>query len=324
MSGWWGRWVALLSRKEPGETLALFRIAIGLCVLYAVGTVVWHGLVGVLWVDAAYGGYRSLGNPWWLITALGGATPTVIWSLVAVATGAGLALTVGAAPRLAALVAVQAMLALSWVNGHAGGSYDDLMTNALWLLVLADSGATWSVQCRRRHGVWARDALVYAWPRYLVIFQLALVYASTGSQKLSVYWTPGGDFSALYYILQQPTWHRIDMSWVAWVFPLTQLTTASVWFWEIGAPLLLLAYWFRDTRDRPGRLRAAFNRLDFRALYGFFGVAMHLGIFATMEVGPFTWVTLSYYLCLWHPDEWRALLRRRAARLLPAGYANLA
>lgn len=312
MSRTWARWVALLSRKEHGRALAVVRMAFGLCVLYTVGSVVFNGLVPVLWLDARWGGYLHIEHSWWLVDALGGARPEVVWGLIAVTLLAGATLTLGFWTRLSAFVSLQGVLALTWINAQAGGSYDDLLTNALWLLVLADSGRTLSLDCRIRTGALRSDDPVSAWPRYLFIFQIVVVYFSTALQKISAYWTPGGDFSALYYILQQPTWQRWDMRDAAYIFPVTQVATASTWFWEMSSPLLLLAFRYRDTRLAPGRLRALFNRIDFRFCYILFGVGLHLGIFALMEVGPFSWITLSYYLAMVHPEEWGALARRRA------------
>ena len=74
--------------------------------------------------------------------------------------------------------------------------------------------------------------------------------------------------------------------------------------------VLWLAFWYRLTRDRPGRLRAAFNRWDARALYLLLGVSMHLGIEATMEVGAFFPATMALYVAAFTPDEWRRLGRR--------------
>ena len=144
--------------------------------------------------------------------------------------------------------------------------------------------------------------------------RLVLVYGTTGLQKLSAHWLPGGELSALYYIMQQPSWQRIDMAWLAPFYPLTQAATLTTWCWEICAPLLLLAYVFRSTRTRPGRMRGWMNTHDFRTLYAAFGIAMHLGIFLTMEVGPFTWISLAFYACLWHPDEWTHVWRRLQRR----------
>jgi len=106
------------------------------------------------------------------------------------------------------------------------------------------------------------------------------------------------------------------MAWLAPYFPLTQIMTAAVWYWEVAAPLLLLAAWYRLTPDKKGWLRRLFNRVRFRRWYVAFGVAMHLGIYVMLGLGPFTWITLSMYICLFSSAEWRAFfakLRRAAA-----------
>ncbi|MEM7158203.1 MAG: hypothetical protein AAF799_35505 [Myxococcota bacterium] len=315
----WSRWVARIDRREPGTALALFRILTGLSLLLAVGSVLASDLVTVLWVDGGHGGYRPLkGN--WLVQSLGGATPGVIGWLVALAMAGGVLLTVGILARPSALVAGQALIALSTLNVHGRSSYDPLLINSLWLLVLADSTATHSLRCRLRSDGWTSDALVTAWPRYLVVLQLAVLYTFTGLHKISIHWTPAGGFSALYYILQQPSWQRGDMTWLASVYPLTQLGTAVTWLFELSWPVVPLALWWRSTADRGGRLRRLFNRLPIRAVYVAVGLVMHLSIFALMEVGPFSWVTLAYYPCLFRASElangWARLtgrLRRRAS-----------
>jgi hypothetical protein len=152
-------------------------------------------------------------------------------------------------------------------------------------------------------------------------------------QKISAYWVPGGGFSALYYILQQPTWQRRDMSWVAWIYPITQIGTAATWFWENGAPLLLLAYFWRYTSDRPGRVRAWANRVDLRSWYVAVGVLFHVLIVIPMNIGPFSLASLAYYPCLYTSEEWsraiawvgRALNRRRtpSALVLSASGSSL-
>jgi hypothetical protein len=311
----WRWWLDLLALKEPGTTLALFRMACGLCVISTIATVVQSDLVEVIWLNSEHGGIRELGRSTWLVERLGGATPTVVWPLVIGTMFSGLMLALGIGGRVTAFAALQLYMAVTDINGHAGGSYDELLSNALWLLVLAPSSQTLSVGCRRRNGRWTDPTPVAAWPRYLVIFQLVLAYSSTGLQKLSAHWTPVGGFSALYYILQQPSWHRFDMSWAASVYPLTQLATLTTWLFEIGAPLVLLALWFRRTADRPGRLRALFNRLHWRTVFVVVGVQIHLGVFLLMDVGPFTWVTLSLYICLFDPQEWSELSQRLRIRL---------
>lgn len=307
--GLWSRWVLLLAEREPGTALALFRAACGVDVLWSVGSVVRHGMVPVVWMNPADGGYAPVGPGSWLFDLLGGVNPTTVWSVVGLALLSGVLLVAGFGGRVTALVALQSYKAVTGLNGNAAGAYDWLLTNALWLLVLARSTATLSADCRLRTGRWLSAEPVPAWPRYLAVYQIVLAYWSTGMHKLSRAWMPADGYSALYYILQEPTWQRRDMSWLAWVYPLTQVATATTWAWEVGAPLLLLVLWYRRTRDRPGRLRALCNRLPLRGLWVAVGVLMHAGILLFMEVGPFSWVALSYYVCLFHPDEWQRLGR---------------
>lgn len=299
----WGRWVALLDRREPGTTLALWRIACGLVVVGAVASVLLSGSAAVLWLNPADGGYAPTANPR-LFRLLGGVTPGTVYGVAAATLVAGALMTVGLGGRLPVLVALQGHLALFYLNPSATGSYDLAISNSLWLLFLARSTETLSLDCRLRTGRWVSAREVPAWPRYLAIVQLVLIYWSTGMHKVSAAWTPAGGFSALYYILQQPTWQRFDMSWAAHVYPLTQVATAVTWVWELTAPLLILALWYRATADRPGRVRRLFNRVNFRRVFVLIGLCVHLGILVFMEVGPFSLITLSFYLCLYRPNEW--------------------
>jgi hypothetical protein len=316
--GLWARWVALLAEREPGTSLALFRIALGLCVLYSIGIVVLDGMAESLWLSPPRG-FTTLGQrpvqyrvleqlipsllPWFSWN-----DPAVLLRLVVGLTLTGGALmVVGLGGRVTALVTLQLYLGIVHSNPDAAGGYDWLLSNALWLVVLSRSTATLSLDCRLRTKRWTSDELVPAWPRYLAIYQILLVYGDTGAHKLSAAWLPTEGFSALYYILQEPVWTRYDLSWLAWVYPLTQAATALTWFWEITSPLLLLVLWYRRTADRPGRLRALCNRLPLRGLWVANGIAVHLGILFLMNVGPFSLIALSYYICLFRPEEWRRL-----------------
>ena len=323
----WASWLGILGRREAGLSVALFRIVTAVGLIYNLVPTMARGLVEVLWTDARYGGYRSLsGAGSWLVTLLGGPTPEVVWSLVWITLAAGIALLVGVGGRvggrLIALVGLQGMLAISMINGDAKGSYDALQCDALWLLVLCDGTATLSLDAWRRERRWVSDLTVAAWPRYLVIVQLCTLYASTGLHKVSAFWTPMGGYTALYYILLQPTWHRWSMYWIAWVFPLTQILTALTWIWEVSFPLVGLYLYLRQRPGEGGRLRRLLTRWDLRTPYVVFGLSMHLMIFILMEVGPFSFIALAFYPCLYRPDElaraW-AWLRRRLGRAPKAG-----
>lgn len=309
--GRWARWVAVLDHREPATALALTRIGLGLVTFWSIASVWWAGLAPLLWFDVAHGGYRHYSiSGSWLVAALGGPDPQLILALTVVGLAGSAALALGVWGRVSAFVALQCFLALAWVNPHTGGSYDHLISNALWLLVLAKSDQTLSVSARWRTGRWTDPTPVPAWPRYLMVGQLAVMYASTGFQKVSAHWLPGGDLSALYYILQQPSWRRMNTEAAAWVYPLTQLATLTTWLFEVGGGLFVLALYFRHTRTRPGRLRALANRVDLRSWMVGFGLLLHVGIHISMDVGPFSAAAVSMYWCAFHPDELRALTRR--------------
>ncbi len=306
MTRLWSAFVALTSRQEPALGLAIFRIAIGLVMLYSIASMVAAGLVDVLWIDAADGGMQQLRGNHWLLHALGGPTAAVMRTLVPVGLLLSLLVAVGAGGRLTLLAAAQVYAAIVRANPTIIGGYDHLITNALWLLFLGGASLTLSVDSRLRCGRWQRsNATLAAWPRYLAVFQLLVVYTTTGLNKLGVPWTPFGDFSALYWVYQEPTWRRFDMGFSAEPIPyfLLQVATALTWFWEVTAILLLVFFYYRSTSERSGRIRALVLRRDLRLGFVAVGIVVHTGILLTLNVGPFSWVSLAYYLCFFHPNE---------------------
>jgi hypothetical protein len=90
------------------------------------------------------------------------------------------------------------------------------------------------------------------------------------------------------------------------------------------SPLLLLALWYRRTRARPGRLRRLANRFDARKAFVAIGIALHVGILSLLEVGPFSLISVAYYLCLLRPEEARRLVLRLTRRELRARVADAA
>ena len=301
--GAWGRWVALWSTREQGTSLALFRIAIALVSLHTVVDA-WHsGVEAWVWTDVSEGGVVRLADGHWLVEQLGGASLQTTWTLMGIAAGGCVSVLLGLGHRIGALVTLQALIAIFSLNPASGGGHDRLITNALWLLVLAPASETLSVGCRLRTGRWTSERPVLAYVRYLGVIQLVVMYSMTGMQKLGSAWFPWGGLSAVYRSLLMPSWARGDWSAVAWVFPLTQVATAVTWAWEVSWPLVLYAMWARRTRTRPGRLRALVNRLDLRTLYVIVGIGMHGTVELFMNVGPFSIITMSWYLCCYHPDE---------------------
>lgn len=328
MTKLWSAWVRLFDGRETGEVLAIVRIGTGIAIFFNIFSAIVAGFVDAGWVDDQYGGFRNLGGGGgWLIEALGGPTPGVAWTLTIVSLIASIMLVVGFGSRLTPLILGQGILALSMANTHARGSYDALHSNILWLLVLSPATATWSVDCWLRNRSWSSSIQVASWPRLLIMFQLVAVYFFTALHKVSVDWLPGGGFGAVYYVLQMPGWHRFNMHWLAWIFPLTQVATLISWLFELTSPMLLVAAYFRRTKDRTGRIRRWINRYDLRFVYIAIGFGMHVSILLTMEVGPFSVATLALYPSLFTPDELRKLAQRfrkassetTSAVLSPAG-----
>ncbi|MBL8616672.1 MAG: HTTM domain-containing protein [Deltaproteobacteria bacterium] len=308
---WPARAAAALRVQEPAHALALTRIGVGITILGMLGAMLWTDSVSPVWLDPADGGLRDLAPRQWLARAVGAPTPAAVSGLMAAAAAGGLGLTLGLGGRLSAFVALQALLALFSLHPRTGGGHDRLISNALWLLVLAPSDQSLSLRCWLRSRSWVNPAPVAGWVRWLVIGQLVLMYAGTGMQKVGAEWFPWGDYAAVQRALLSPSWARWDLTAeVAAVAPLIQAATALSWMWEVGFAALPLLLWWRATRTRPGRLRAVANRLDLRAWMATFGLALHIGLLITMELGPFSLISMSLYPCLWSGEEWGRWLRR--------------
>ncbi len=291
------RWIAWLTVAESAAPLAWFRVGMGVGVLLSALSAAWAGVVADLWLPPAAGGVSPLDGRTWLVALLG-PTPTSLWAAWGGLVAAGCALVVGFGGRVAAFVALQLAMGVLDANAAAGGSYDELLFNGLWLLVLTGGTQTGSVDARWATGRWWPPAEVGRWARFLVFYQLILLYAATGWQKLSSHWVPGQGSTALYYILQQPTWQRVDGARFAhppW-YALTQLGTVVTWLWEVSAPLWLWA-WVRSLD--PNRRGAAVVNAGYAGL----GVIVHLAIAALMNVGPFSWISLSFYAAVRHPHR---------------------
>lgn len=306
-------WVSLWDRREVPHTLALLRVLLAVVLLADQVAVLQLGLVETLWAPNEVGGIgdpMGANPPPWLYR-LFPATAATAWGAFVAWTAATVLFGLGLFTRASGLVLVLLYAQLALVLPGADRGIDMLMRNALLILAFSPAGKAWSLDARIRTGRWAGDGSPQpAWTRHLLVLQLAVVYFTAGVQKVSLAWMPLGDFSALYIVLHDPAVARTAALDLEPWYPVTQLATATTVLWEWSAPLLLLALWYRDTRTRPGRLRALFNRVDFRALWLAVGVLFHVGIHVTMHIGIFPWAMMALYLCAWHPDELAAAARR--------------
>jgi hypothetical protein len=123
-------------------------------------------------------------------------------------------------------------------------------------------------------------------------YQVAVIYLSSGLSKFAgPLWRDG---SAVYYSLSNNVVQRVPVE----VMPpalldLTVLATYGTLAFELGFPLLV---WGR--RTRPWVLWS--------------GVMLHLGVWLTLEVGPFSWVMMATYVAFLDPEDVARLVQGTA------------
>lgn len=302
-------WIGLWDRKEHARSLAILRIALAAVVLADLLQIGWLGLADLLYSPVEGGGLGAIlqrPTPPWLYPLLpvDHAGPIVHGIAVACALSWG----VGLLTPLAAFGLVLSLTQLSLAMPVADRGIDLLIRNVVLIMAFSKSHRVLSVDA----WLWPSTPEVPSWPRYLVIAQLLLVYSTSGMAKVSATWTPLGHYSALYVAMHNPSIALLPPEALPTLFPVTQALTAGTWLWEWAAPTLLLALHYRDTRTRPGWLRASFNRLAYFRLYLLVGVLFHLGTAATFALGIFPWAMLAMYAAFVPPDRWLRL--RRGAR----------
>jgi hypothetical protein len=177
---------------------------------------------------------------------------------------------------------VTQLVQLSWNALPLSGAHPT-MQSMLFCLMWADTGAVWSVDAwlerrNRAPASPARSASIA--PLRLLRYQIVLIYLVTGLWKLvNPLWRDG---TAVHYVLNNNVFHRFPDMLAPGLEWLATFGTYVTLFWELGFGLLLL---WRPTRWFVLVL----------------GVAMHLGILASMEVGPFHFVMLAAYTAFLDP-----------------------
>ncbi|MEM1022079.1 MAG: HTTM domain-containing protein [Myxococcota bacterium] len=294
---------ALVQQREDGRVLAFLRMSFGfLCAWIIIGMLV-HGVVDSVWLGSGAGGLTPVRRGMWLTRELP-LTPTTVRLLVAVCLGSSLLFAAGLGAWFFGVVTAVSFYALRSLNPPVTGGYDALLLNVFLFLIVSDCTRTWSLDCWLRKRRWRSDELVAAWPRHLVTFQLVILYVATGLKKASIVWTPTGGYYALFYVYMDPTWRRMEsVDFMHWAMPVLRFGTALTWHWEHFAFVLLILGWFRFTRERDGLVHRLVNRWDLRWPWLAVGFAMHVGVWLTTNVGPFSSITLAMYPALFGPVE---------------------
>lgn len=306
MRGAWSRFVDAVNTPEPVVGLALFRVAVGLVLGKVLLAIVWLGVGEALFRRPEDGGMTSLSTSWRL-DWLGGPTPAVVDGTLWTGIVACALLSLGVVPQLAAVVASQCFLALTALHGDAGGGHDKLITSGLFLLALSPCGASLSLPAAWR-GVWIDPTPRASWPRKLLMLQISVVYTFAGIAKAAPEWWPWGGLDAVYRSLLQPHWNEVDTTWVAHVYPLTQLATVLTIVFETGFFVVPVWAWWARWRW------PALGRWDPRWFFLGLGVVMHATLEAFMDLGPFALISVAYYVTCFSSDEYRRAFGRLRGR----------
>jgi len=182
----------------------------------------------------------------------------------------------------------------SWNHLPLSGA-NQVLTCVLFCLVWADCSGGPSVDTwlRERRGVQTDSTAQPIWPLRLLRFQVCLIYFNSGISKF-VYpvWRDG---AAVHYAINLNIFHRFP-----WPLPpsldwTTTIGTYVTLFWEITFPLMML------------------NRFT-RRFALLLGIALHVGMWSSLELGPFSFFMIASHLSFLDPVKFceRYSLRARA------------
>jgi hypothetical protein len=191
-------------------------------------------------------------------------------------------LTLGFRPRLMALFACLFAATFHHRLAELMNGGDSLYRNGLYFLILAPSGATWSIdhwlrtRRLRARGDAAADAPVFIepWSVRLMQIQVCIMYFFTGVYKLGEDYING---EALYWVLNDVAITRWPYAWLPIPLFICRLMTWTALAFELGFSFLV---WFRPLRRWVLLM----------------GIGLHLGILLIMEIGWFSQVTLCWYV----------------------------
>lgn len=324
----WSRFVAWMSQREAPWSLALVRVALCTVLLWDLALIGWYGLPVPLWAPREAGGmhdiygFKTLPEIYWLLppSAAEAWGATFAWSLWGAVVVTVAAFGLGVLTRFSGLLALLLYAQTAIIADISDRGIDRMIRIVFVILLLSGCGRALSVDAWIRTGTPLGDGRpILAFPRYLIVLQLTVMYFAAGLSKFALSWFPWGGYSALYLILQDPIFAVTDFGFLAspWLYWTTQLGTAVSHLWEITFPVFLLATWYRVTADRPGRLRHAFNTARVRLVYIVLGALFHVLLAATLRLGIFPAAMLALYPAFFHPDELRSAWRWLRRRVIP-------
>jgi hypothetical protein len=321
----WQRWVAFWDQRETAESLAAVRILLSAVVLWDLFTVWRLNLIRPLWATVEDGGFgpASRGEPLiWFYQRYGANLTSTHW-LYGITVAAALMLFLGLFSRFSALALLLLYAQLETLSPDADRGIDTLLRDVMCILVFSRAGATMSLDALLWQKKFFSDKLVPAWPRFLIIAQLVILYFFAGLAKDAASWSWRGGYVALFYVLHEPHHIRfvIPHQWLVIAYPLTQIGTLTTVIWERCSILVPLLKWLRNTADRGTKWHRWANKLRLLEVWVCIGVFFHVNLAILLSLGIFPWGCLALYPALAKPEtlrKWASSLPWREAQLAPA------
>ena len=293
LSRWWralkASWTVFWYKPIAAERLALVRITTALAVLtdMLVQQLPYYSILYGPEGLAPHGYSESALLRGWRLTGYFFTTTDftvytityIAWAIVMVL------MAFGVRTRIVTILAWLLTMAFIHRNFHSKNFGDSVVRISVFLLMFMPCGDALSWDAWKRRGRALVPTLHAPWGVRIFQIQLCAMYTATGVSKL----TGGGnstwfDGTTLFYVYNDIILTRVSyvqLPLPAWLSP--PLTYIAL-IWE----LLFIPFviWSRTRRW---------------VLY--FGIAFHLTVFLTIEVGWFGFFALSWY-CAWIPDGW--------------------
>ena len=300
-------WERFWFERIPTSTMALVRIALGILVFFwtlslAPDLMTFFSGTGIL--------REQLAGRWeWGLLRTFPATPVMI-GLFFVLLIASVCLIVGFHSRVASALVYLGVMSFERRNAYLFNAGDGLVRVLCLYVMLLPSGAALSVDRLRK----AKDRfwefpLRSQWALRLIQLQISVLYAATLWQKLrGTAWNNG---TAVSYAMRVGDYIRFEVPrWIwnnEWLVNIFTYATLAIEF--------SLAFLVWNKKLRPWVLLA--------------GVALHVGIALTIQIGFFTMAMLVGYLAFIPPEtasRWIDLVRTRldrGRRTIPTAPATL-
>lgn len=287
IQAWKAFWFAPISARPLG----LFRIVVGACMIYQLALLsvdldYWFTDRGLLQGTEA----RELAGPLRPSPLQYVQDPTAVRVFFVATAAVAVLFTIGWRTRPVSILLFLMNLSLHHRNVATNCGPDALLQLLLFYLMLAPSGAAYSLDARRlaRRREAPAEPLIVPWAQRLIQLHLSMIYLDTAVLKCNGSTWLGG--TALHFVFQNHEIGRFDWSWFCQFPILISLMTHLALLVEFLLPFLL---WFRQTR--PYMIVA--------------GLILHGIILFVINVPLFGELMTACYLTFMTPEELSAVGR---------------